>query len=74
MLDKLPLGDRRIRKTIEASTRNWAETREQVHKILQEFDEQRPVDEAELAEARGAAGDGSTTTTSPSSATGRTTW
>jgi glutamate dehydrogenase len=53
VLDRLRAAVERILEDVRASVEDWAEMREQVHKILQEFDEQPPpVDDAELAEAR----------------------
>jgi glutamate dehydrogenase len=53
VLDRLRTEIERILGDVRASVEDWAETREQVHRILEEFDERPPpVDEAELAEAR----------------------
>jgi glutamate dehydrogenase len=53
VLDRLRTEIERILGDVRASVEDWAETRKQVHRILEEFDERPPpVDEAELAEAR----------------------
>jgi len=53
VLDKLRASVERVLGDVRASVEDWEEMREQVRKILEEFDERPPpVDEAELAEAR----------------------
>jgi glutamate dehydrogenase len=53
VLDRLRAEIERILGDVRASVEDWEETRAQVHRILEEFDERPPpVDEAELAEAR----------------------
>jgi glutamate dehydrogenase len=53
VLDRLRAAVERVLGDVRASVEDWEEMREQVHKILEEFDERPPpVDEAELAEAR----------------------
>jgi glutamate dehydrogenase len=53
VLDKLRASVERVLGDVRAAVEDWEEMREQVRKILEEFDERPPpVDEAELAEAR----------------------
>jgi glutamate dehydrogenase len=53
VLDRLRAEVERVLGDVRAACDDWGEMREQVHKILEEFDQQPPpVDEAELAEAR----------------------
>src|SRR5919106_4177433 len=53
VLDKLRASVERVLGDVRASVEDWEEMRQQVHTILEEFDERPPpVDEAELAEAR----------------------
>jgi glutamate dehydrogenase len=53
VLDRLRGAVERVLADVRAACEDWGEMREEVRKILEEFDERPPpVDEAELAEAR----------------------
>jgi glutamate dehydrogenase len=52
VLDRLRAGVERVLVDVRNAVEDWPAMREQVHRILEEYAERPPVEEAELAEAR----------------------